>query len=271
MLAQGFLHAEQGLFSIGPKAEKIFGKRNYMELLSVFETQAEYQVMWGRQVLGVIQPRVLHTDAKQPLIITLAGRNWQMLYRDEKQRRVQVEPTEIKGRSRWFGHGQAAGFALCQALRDFILQQQPADFLSNRGIEHLQELQEDFDWLSADASVLMELDNNVWQWWTFAGMKANAELALNMGTSDNRATANPCWVRFRFSGSYPALVKSLQALLDRLLAGRHQLPPDENEGKFSACIPELLNHLQARHREVDEDALRALRSLAIVRAKVNLP
>jgi ATP-dependent Lhr-like helicase len=48
------LHQDGGLVSIGPEAQRLWGKRNYMELLSVFDTPELYTVFAGARELGVL-------------------------------------------------------------------------------------------------------------------------------------------------------------------------------------------------------------------------
>ena len=54
LLSRGILHIDGGLVSIGPEAERLWGGRNYMELLSVFDTPELFTVMFGPHELGVL-------------------------------------------------------------------------------------------------------------------------------------------------------------------------------------------------------------------------
>ncbi|MDP3893607.1 hypothetical protein [Nocardioides sp.] len=44
---------------IGPEAEMRFGRRNFMDLLSVFAASPEFTVLLGREEVGSVDPIVL--------------------------------------------------------------------------------------------------------------------------------------------------------------------------------------------------------------------
>jgi ATP-dependent Lhr-like helicase len=54
MLRQGYLFEDQGIFSIGNAGEKNFGKRNYMQLFSVFDSPPLFMVVYGHTELGSV-------------------------------------------------------------------------------------------------------------------------------------------------------------------------------------------------------------------------
>ena len=54
MLAQGMLWEEQGILGIGQKGEETYGRRHFLELLSVFLSPPLFAVLHGRQELGFV-------------------------------------------------------------------------------------------------------------------------------------------------------------------------------------------------------------------------
>ena len=53
MLQHNYLFDDQGILSIGLTGEKSFGKRNYIQLFSVFDSPPLFNVLYGRTELGV--------------------------------------------------------------------------------------------------------------------------------------------------------------------------------------------------------------------------
>ena len=54
MLTQGMLWEEQGILGIGQKGEETYGRRHFLELLSVFLSPPLFAVLHGRQELGFV-------------------------------------------------------------------------------------------------------------------------------------------------------------------------------------------------------------------------
>ncbi|PRC50392.1 ATP-dependent helicase, partial [Mycobacterium sp. ITM-2017-0098] len=72
-----FLVEDSGLLMIGPRAEKEFGNRHFMDLLSTFVADLELRVVAGVKEIGFVSPLALpaRPDREQrPLV--LAGRGW---------------------------------------------------------------------------------------------------------------------------------------------------------------------------------------------------
>src|SRR5580700_11037556 len=184
------LHADGGLISIGPEAQRLWGRRNYMELLSVFDTPELYTVYAGVHELGVLHELSFRRESA---IVLLGGRSWQVTSVDHKHRIAQVEPAEdLPGRSTWLGSSQGLSFEICQAMRQILLRS--AATLSKRAAEHLELLQAQGT-TDAEGTILRETRTGC-EWWTYAGLKANATLVQRQGLP---ATFDSLTIRARCS------------------------------------------------------------------------
>ena len=56
MLARGMLFEDGGMLSIGVEGERSFGRRHFMELMSVFTSHPLFAVRHGRTELGLVHP-----------------------------------------------------------------------------------------------------------------------------------------------------------------------------------------------------------------------
>ena len=95
---QEFLVEDSGLLMIGPRAEKEFGKRHFMDLLSTFVADLELRVMAGIKEIGFVSPLAIPAgkDREQrPLV--LAGRGWLVQHVDWERFTVWVEEIPTKG------------------------------------------------------------------------------------------------------------------------------------------------------------------------------
>jgi ATP-dependent Lhr-like helicase len=62
---------------MGLKAEKAFGKKNFMEIYSVFSTPLEFEVInLAGDVIGTIQWDFLEKILEESSTFYLAGRSW---------------------------------------------------------------------------------------------------------------------------------------------------------------------------------------------------
>lgn len=119
LLDRRFLHQDNSLVSIGPEAQRLWGSRNYMELLSVFDAPELYTVFAGNRELGVLHELSFRRESA---IVLLGGRSWRVTAVDHKHRTAQVGPAEdLPGRSTWLGSSQGLSFEICQAMREVLI------------------------------------------------------------------------------------------------------------------------------------------------------
>ncbi len=88
LLAEGQLDADGGMLFVGPEAERRYGRRHFLELLSVFTADPEFTVLHGRDEIGTVDPLVFTRRVDGPRILSLGGRAWKVTYTDWKRRRA---------------------------------------------------------------------------------------------------------------------------------------------------------------------------------------
>ena len=95
---------------MGREGEDTYGRRNFLELLSVFMSPPLFSVLHGRQELGFVDELTFLGKQEGPRVLLLGGRAWQVTHIDWQRRIAYVEATEAPGRTRWKGEGQGLGF-----------------------------------------------------------------------------------------------------------------------------------------------------------------
>lgn len=121
MLAAGILSEDSGILGIGPEGERLFGAKNYIALLSMFDSPPLFTVYWGPKDIGSVHPISFLQNGNEPVILSLDGRSWIVKHVDWDRQTAQVMPAEHGGRSRWLGGSQPLRFELCQAVRRVLL------------------------------------------------------------------------------------------------------------------------------------------------------
>lgn len=193
LLDAGMLATDSGFAFIGAQSERTFGRRNFLELTSVFTAAPELLVLHGRQEIGSVSPLALTSAQPEgtPRVLSLAGRAWRVTHIDWRRRRAYVTAEAGTGRSVWSGGGVSMGYELAQAIRDVLTGTDPDVDLTQRTVSRLRQIRAVGDPLQPDTGTLLVRAGNRTQWWTFAGSRANESLAAALEAGGVEAAAGP--------------------------------------------------------------------------------
>ena len=175
VLANQLLCEDNGVLLLGPEAEKLFGRRNFMELLSVITSQPLFHVRYGQASLGFVHPLSFANKRSEPVTLSLGGRSWRISHIEWGKKIVYVEPCEDRGRSRWMGTSLPLSARLCAKIKHVLEDSQEDAIWSRRGRERLLELRQEFP-VAAGGTCIVQTDKER-KWWTFAGLAANQTVA----------------------------------------------------------------------------------------------
>lgn len=238
LVAEGMLHDDQGMLSIGPAGEKAYGYRHFIELTSAFTTDPLFVARHGATEIGYLHPIGLLTPDKHYATVLLAGRAWDIVGIDWGRHTVAVIPSGTGGRSRWMGSAQPLSGELCRAMRDVLTGTDPDGVtLSKRAVATLAELRADAPWAEPGTTTVVR-DAGKTHWWTFAGLRANAALHAALGPL---LVAGPQPDNLRIELDLGVDLQQLSRRLADLDA--EQLAPSPlaeqlaDELKFSDCLP----------------------------------
>jgi ATP-dependent helicase Lhr and Lhr-like helicase len=240
LIRTGTLFEDAGILSFGPEGEAEYGRKNFLEILSVFTSPPLFRVISGQKELGSVHESTFYKKQDGPLILVLAGRSWKTNHLDWKRRIAHVEPTNEQGRSRWIGEGQYLSFQLCQAIRQVLAAESTQPYWSQRATAQIGEIRLDFPWTSYECTTLLQRGNGDVQWWTFAGGLANSIIMDHLNGGAKAKSDNLC---VRFSPTLKlADVESLIAI--RMQDPITPSPSEEAIGnlKFGECLPPSIAH-----------------------------
>ena len=235
MLSKGILWSDNGILAFGPEGESQYGRRNFLELLSVFTSPPLFKVIFGQKELGYVHESTFFKKDNASAILTLAGRSWKTNHLDWKRRFAYVEPTQERGQSRWLGEGQFLSFRVCQSLRRILSTERTEEYWSQRATAAIENIRTEFPWITLDSTALVQQPSGEVKWWTFAGGLANTLMASHIQSelelrSDNLSISFP---RSFALGEIDEQIKSLSAESVVPVAGEQSL---ENL-KFGECLP----------------------------------
>jgi len=260
MLDQEILLRDQGILSFGPKGEEIFGRKNFLELFSVFLSPPLFTILHGRQELGSVDELTFLGKKEGPRVLLLGGRGWLVRHVDWRRKIAHVEPTDLKGQSRWKGEGPGLGFALCQSVKEVLAAEAIGDRWSKRAVERLREIRREYAWVERESSTVLLGPKGDFEWWTFAGLCANATMAGELSKLLPNGVAQD---NFALTFKSPASFDSIERALEQLgrldpASMRPVADQDALRGlKFLECVPIRLATEQLSERLMDAHGARA--------------
>jgi len=255
MLAAGILFEDSGILGVGPEGERLFGAKNYMALLSIFDSPPVFTVFWGPKDIGCVHPISFRRNNGELPILSLGGRSWTVRHVDWDRQTAQVAPAEHGGRSRWLGESQPLRFELCQAVRRVLLGSGPCELWSRRAATEIGRARHETMAVSEDALVIQrDSSRGRTIWWTFAGLLGNAQVANAL------ARHQPYFDNF-------AITMSGGADLCVATARESQSPGPASaigEFKFQECLPPKVRAAMQAERVADHEAAAFVRRSQVV-------
>jgi ATP-dependent Lhr-like helicase len=236
---------------LGREGEETYGRRNFLELFSVFTSPPQFTVLHGRQEIGFVDETTFLGRQDGPRVLLLGGKAWRVNHIDWQRRVAYVEATDTDGRSRWKGDRPGLGFSLCQSIKHLLAGNDDRTLWSKRAQRRIAELRDEFAWLDMAGTVILLEKNGTAEWWTFAGAGANAILAYELSRAmQSHATYDSFTVTFESHVSLKTIELALNELR-RSEISKMTIAVDEHaiEGlKFSECLPRdlALDLLHAR-------------------------
>lgn len=178
MVRDASLREASGRLVLGPKAERLFGRRNFMELYAVFSSPTTYTVQTADgRALGTLSQDFVDRLVDGVSAFLLGGRAWAVIHVRHNDRQVVVHQAPRGKEPTWGGFlPQFLGEGLCRASLDVLRSDDLYPYLDEPAATALGVLRTDLrDILTSDQGGAEELEGAV-QWWTFAGGKVNATL-----------------------------------------------------------------------------------------------
>lgn len=178
MLRDRSLDLVGGRLLIGPRAERRFGRRNFMELFAVFSSPQTYTVQsQAGAPLGTLSQGFVDRLVDGVSCFLLGGRPWAVINVNHADRTIRVEPAPRGKQPTWGGFlPQFLGLELCQATLSALTSDQSYPYLHSSAQAILDGRRADFAGLLQPGVGGLERDDGELRWWTFAGGRVNSTL-----------------------------------------------------------------------------------------------
>jgi ATP-dependent helicase Lhr and Lhr-like helicase len=179
MKREGYLFEAGGLLSMGQKAERVFGRKSFLELYAVFSSPVLYQVETeiGRP-LGSLEQNFVDRLVEEMSSFLLGGRAWVVVSLNHEERTVRVREAPRGKKPSWGGFvPQFLGFEVCQEMKAVLASNDGYPFVDLKGQAAVTEWRADLgELLRAETPRALHADGTSVTWWTFAGGRINQTL-----------------------------------------------------------------------------------------------
>ncbi len=259
LISSEYLAEDGGWLFIGPAAERAFGGRNFMELLSTFIADLELVVVHARKEIGGVSPISLTAAVlRGEKSLLLAGRAWKVVGVDWDRHRVDVDPEADRGKVRWSSEAVPESFEMVRARRDVLLGEDPPASMSQRAVSALASVRENWSERVDTAGLVISRGDKDVVLWSMAGLRAHETLAAALpGEFDARSTNES----MRFTLAFD-IEEFRGAALDDALPF---IAPDAVSGlKFSAALPAEMARATLAERFVDRVHAKVVVESAVV-------
>lgn len=249
LIAEDYLFSSGGLLLLGSKAERTFGRRNFMELYAVFSSPALYRVQTSNgQELGSLEQNFVDGLVEGISSFLLGGRAWLADHVDHGDRIVRVSPAPRGRKPAWGGFApQFLSFELCQRMREVVESNAAPPWLHPSAAEALRQKREAMASVLAQRPFSIQLDEGAALLWTFAGGRINHSLRYGLDALEGwSCSVDNLLLRVEGDGlSHEALVAALGRLAapefwaaPSTRARISQRIPDYRLSKFQPALPE---------------------------------
>ena len=263
MLDQRIFYDDQGVLWFDVEGEKAFGKRHFMELLTMITSEPIYTVVHGRQEIGYVEAIALNFKPHEPHHLLLAGRTWRIGSIDWRRHIIRVEPAKVAAAIRWHGHGPTLSYALCQSIRETLAAKDNRAWWTSRTREAMTETRLDHQFLFSDSdSIQLVRSDRCYELWTFLGLGANLPLAHHLEQILGiKCEPDNLKVNIREIDALEGIVQAIKTVQAMSLDELRSLPSvvDDFEIKFHQAIPPALRQKMHSLRLTDPQALDAFR------------
>ncbi len=186
MVKEEILHKDKNRVFLGDKGQSIFGKMNYMDLYSTFETPSEFTVNNKGKSIGTIEAWFVKALGEKFNFI-LGGRCWETVKIDQKKFIVYVEPSAFADPPKWVSGGKMISYELSQEYFNVVVGGNDLLFLNTKEKDILEEFRREQVSMGLEKDSLYVEERNLdFNFYTYLGDKLNYTLGNSITLLDDR-------------------------------------------------------------------------------------
>lgn len=241
LLDHDILFSDGIRLSFGETGEELYGRRHFIELMSVFTSDPVFKVMHGRRELGTVdQITFLRHRGDEPLVLSMGGRSWQLVSLDWNRREAFVIPAETRGKSQWQGGRLGLSWEFARAVHSLLTSDEISDRWTGRAREAFASLRLEYEILRPDSDVILaDREKSEVRWFTFAGGIVNSAIADTIRLANfEDVTGDDFSIRIRGTTEVKKIWYAVQSRSAAEIRDNFQIAEEFIENlKFNECLP----------------------------------
>jgi ATP-dependent Lhr-like helicase len=241
LLEHQILYSDGTRLSFGDAGQDLFGRRHFLELVSVFTSDPVFKVLHGRRELGTVdQITFLRHHGDEPVVLSMGGRSWSVTSLDWSRREAFVVPAETKGKSQWQGGKIGMSWRFARAVHALLTNDQVSERWTNRARSTFESLRQHYDILRPDADVASsDRDLNEVRWFTFSGGLINTALADVIAAAGHEdVSVSDFWIRVAGTTDARRIVDAVKSRETEEIRDCFKVSEDYLDNlKFNECLP----------------------------------
>jgi ATP-dependent helicase Lhr and Lhr-like helicase len=230
------------MLSFGDEGEALYGRRHFLELVSVFTSPPLFTVLQGRKELGTVhQIAFLRHRPDEPTILSLGGRSWTVTSLEWPKRIAYVVPADEKGKSQWLSTQFGLSSKVCRGVHDLLTEDTVSNRWSSRAQERISSLRSEHSFLDRTAdAVLVVLGANEIRWFTFAGNILNLAIVDTLRQHGYRdVRVSDFWICIKDTTDHQLLFEKIDGFNAEAVRVAFRIPEEYlKQLKFSECLPQ---------------------------------
>lgn len=178
MIAEGYLYESSGQLSMGERAERVYGRKNFMELYAVFSSPVLYRVLTAqKQEIGSLEQNFVDSLVENMSSFLLGGRAWVVDNINQADRTIRVQPAPRGKKPSWGGYiPQMLSHELCQRIRQILVEDTQYPYAHPDLLNAINERREELGDSLRRGPILVQIIDGKAHCWTFAGGRINQTL-----------------------------------------------------------------------------------------------
>jgi ATP-dependent helicase Lhr and Lhr-like helicase len=249
LINEDYLFSSGGLLSLGDKAEKVYGRKNFMEIYAVFSSPQLYKIQTNANyTIGSLEQSFVDKLVPEVSSFLLGGRAWTVSHINHDDRTVRVVAAPRGKKPSWGGFiPQLLGFELCQAIAEVIKGGTPVPYIDEKAQWSLHEFREELAPILTTSRQGLRFEPEQTIWWTFAGGEINHTLKYGLQYhSDWKIVADNFKLKIEGdSASSATILPAIEEMKKRSFWGSESVQnfvisqlPEYRLSKFQQALPE---------------------------------
>lgn len=267
MIEEQFIQIERDNIFINSETEKKFGRSNFMELYTTFETNKEFTVRFKNRTIGSLERWYVNALGDE-FQFTLAGAHWQTLKIDYERSIVYVEEAKHSLPPRWMSDSRFFSYELAQEILKIVTANENYKFLNSNELLVLSRYREELRMSGLqDNTLIIEERKDGYIFTTYAGNQVNYTLANSIRTSSNCFDiSNLSWKGFKLKCDNREMLPELTeitAVINHIKNGEFynndillqlkEIVPDVSFSKYQKYLPTKFRKEQSAEYVYDID------------------